>query len=110
MRDGEARAGQGLGTKRGGCPQNSMYAKNRKSTTGLESGSRDFAQPANCAAVLRAHSVVGIFPSEAVIYRLMGALLLEHDDEWAPQLHYMTLETLAEVGENGNISLPAVAA
>ena len=43
-----------------------------------------------------------------VIYRLVGALLLEQNDEWALQRRYMTLETLAEVGDNPNISLSAV--
>lgn len=53
---------------------------------------------------------MGIFPNEASIYRLVGALLLEQNDEWALQRRYMTLETLAEVGDNSNVSLPAVAA
>jgi putative transposase len=53
--------------------------------------------------------VVGIFPNEAAIYRLVGAMLLEQNDEWALQRRYMTLETLADLGENPNVSLPAVA-
>jgi hypothetical protein len=40
----------------------------------------------------------------------VGALLLEQNDEWALQRRDMTLETLAEVGDNPNVSLPAVAA
>jgi putative transposase len=52
--------------------------------------------------------VVGIFPNEGAIYRLVGALLLEQNDEWALQRSYMTLETLAEVGDNPTISLSAV--
>jgi putative transposase len=50
-----------------------------------------------------------VFPNEAAIYRLVGALLLEQNDEWALQRRYMTLETLAELGDNANVSLPAVA-
>jgi len=41
---------------------------------------------------------------------LGGALLLEQNDEWALQHRYMTLETLAEVGDNPTVSLSTVAA
>ena len=60
--------------------------------------------------IKRRTDVVGIFPNEAAIYRLVGALLLEQNDEWALQRRYMTLETLAEVGDNPNVSLSALAA
>jgi putative transposase len=60
--------------------------------------------------IKRRTEVVGIFPNEAAIYRLVGALLLEQNDEWALQRRYMTLETLAELGDNSNVSQPAVAA
>ena len=52
--------------------------------------------------------MVGIFPNEAAVYRLVGALLLEQNDEWALQRRYMAVETFAEVGDNPNISLSAV--
>lgn len=58
--------------------------------------------------IKRRPDVVGIFPNEAAIYRLVGALLLEQNDEWALQRRYMTLETLAEVGDNPVVSLSAV--
>jgi putative transposase len=58
--------------------------------------------------IKRRTDVVGIFPNEAAIYRLVGALLLEQNDEWALQRRYMTLETLAEAGDNPTISLSAV--
>jgi len=62
------------------------------------------------AEIKRRTDVVGIFPNEAAIYRLVGALLLEQNDEWALQRRYMTLETLAEVGDNPTVSLSAVTA
>ena len=44
------------------------------------------------------------------IVRLVGALMLETNDEWAVARRYMSLETLARITENANIKLPAVAA
>ena len=50
-------------------------------------------------------------PDEAAITRLVGALLLEQSDEWAVQrTRYMTLETIAPLGESDNVSLPVLAA
>jgi putative transposase len=59
--------------------------------------------------IKRRSDVVGIFPNEAAILRLIGALLPEQNDEWAVQRRYMTLETLAAVGDTDLVSLPAVA-
>ena len=60
--------------------------------------------------IKRRTGVVGIFPTEDSIYRLVGTLLREPNDEWALQRRYMTLATLSEVGDTANLSLPAVAA
>jgi putative transposase len=47
--------------------------------------------------VKRRSAVVGIFPNEASIKRLVGAVLMEQNDEWQLQHRYMTLETIAGV-------------
>ena len=60
--------------------------------------------------IKRRTDVVGIFPNEAAVTRLVGAILLEQNDEWAVQRRYMSLETLAPVSDAPTISLPAVAA
>ena len=52
-----------------------------------------------------------IFPTGEAITRLVGALLLEQNDEWAVQrARYMTLEAVAPLSDDLIIELPAVAA
>ena len=45
----------------------------------------------------RRADVVGIFPNEASITRLIGAVLLEQNDEWLLQCRYMQIEGMAEL-------------
>jgi hypothetical protein len=46
----------------------------------------------------------------AAVVRLVGALMLEQNDEWAVSRRYMTLETLGSVSHNTIVSLAALAA
>lgn len=55
--------------------------------------------------------MVGIFPREAAITWLVGAILLEQTDEWAVQrARTMTLETITALGDDPLVGLPAMAA
>lgn len=60
--------------------------------------------------IKRRTDVVGIFPNEEAIVRLVGAILLEQNDEWAVQrARYMTLETIAVLSDDPIVGLPAMA-
>ena len=60
------------------------------------------------AEIKRRTNVVGIFPNEAAITRLVGAMLLEQNDEWALKRRYMQLEGLQSLVDNQPARLSAV--
>ena len=64
--------------------------------------------------VKRRADVVGIFPGEPSITRLIGAVLLEANDEWQLQHRYMQLEAMAGLAapelDTESLKLPPKAA
>jgi putative transposase len=62
------------------------------------------------AEIKRRTNVVGIFPNDPAITRLVGALLLEQNDEWQLQRRYLQLEGLQTISDNQPVRLSAVMA
>jgi putative transposase len=60
------------------------------------------------AEIKRRTNVVGIFPNEPSITRLVGALLLEQNDEWQLQRRYLPLDGLSTLVDNQPARLSAV--
>jgi transposase-like protein len=51
--------------------------------------------------IKRRTDVVAIFPNEAAVVRLVGALVLGQNDEWAAsRARYMSLEKLAQFSDD----------
>jgi hypothetical protein len=60
--------------------------------------------------VKRRTEVVGIFPNQEAVIRLVGSILMEQHDEWAVQRsRLMMLATIAPMRDNPIVILPAVA-
>jgi hypothetical protein len=83
------------------------YATSTRSAT---RGRDAFRTSTSTARVKRRTDVVGIFPNEDAIVRLVGAILLEQNDEWADQrARDMTLETIAPLSDDPSVDLPTIA-
>jgi putative transposase len=60
------------------------------------------------AEIKRRTNVVGIFPNDAAIVRLVGSMLNEQSDEWALQRRYLQLEGLQTLSDTAPARLAAV--
>jgi putative transposase len=60
------------------------------------------------AEIKRRTDVVGIFPNDNAVTRLVGAMLLEQSDEWSLQRRYMQLEGLQSLSDTAVPRLSAV--
>ncbi len=69
-----------------------------RSTNPLERVNKEIARRTN---------VVGIFPTDNSVLRLVGCVLMEQDEEWMLTKRYMTLQSLALVADRTGVELLA---
>ena len=60
------------------------------------------------AEIKRRANVVGIFPNDSAITRLVGAMLLEQNDEWCLNRRYMQPEGLQSLTEHAPTRMSAI--
>ena len=63
------------------------YRKRLRTTNGLERLNQE---------VRRRERVIRIFPNQASVIRLLGALLMEHDERWSTGRKYLDMEQLED--------------
>jgi transposase InsO family protein len=73
----------------------------------IESFNERFLDECLNAEIKRRTNVVGNFPNDAAITRLVGAMLLEQSDEWSLNRRCIQLEGLQSLSDNVSTWVPA---